>query len=310
LGRLRSPPRQREKLHRPLQHLCRHHQPRLDKHGAGLTFHGAVASTTTLIPNIDIEPFLLVRTAPRVLSHAGTYGSEVEVTPGIFAAGTLPAGFDVSLTGDLQRGAYSSDSFHAGAAIVKVGFLVPHLPWTPRIQGEYDYATGDPHRNAGRIGTYDQLYPSNHNAFGLVDLFGFQNIEQHRINLALLPCKNLSLLFQASSLHLASVRDNVYNSTGKTLVKVPPSGFASDDLGTESDASAKLIVNKFFVINIGTGHLFPGAAMTHNGHAASTTLGYLSLTYRFTVNKHAPSPDVETNATSTTNTTSGLKPTP
>jgi hypothetical protein len=71
---------------------------------------------------------------------------------------------------DQQRGSDSNDSIHAGAGV---------------IRGGYVYATGNPHTNPFRIGTYDQQYPSNHNAFGLVDLFGFQNMKQDRLNLSL-----------------------------------------------------------------------------------------------------------------------------
>gem|GEM_PF-3839635 len=38
------------------------------------------------------------------------------------------------------------------------------------------------------------------NAFGLSDLFGFQNIKQQRVNLDLGPTKNLSLLFRGKAL--------------------------------------------------------------------------------------------------------------
>ena len=248
----------------------------LDTHGAGLTFHGAEGSITTLVRGSDIEPFVLVRTAPRVLGSDGRYGGEVEVTPGIFAAGSIPGGFDFSVTGDLQRGSYAGDTIRAGAGIVKIGFTARALPWTPRVQGEYDYATGNSHRTAGQVSTYDQQYPSNHDAFGLVDLFGFQNIKQDRVNFSLLPRRNLSFLFQAGSLHLASTSDSVYGSAGDALVKVPANGFLSDDIGTEFDASAKHVFHKYLVTNVGLGHLFPGAAMTHSGHAAPLTVGYFS----------------------------------
>jgi hypothetical protein len=63
---------------------------------------------------------------------------------------------DYDILGDLQRGSYSNDSIHAGAGIVKVAHLFDSLPWKPRLGGEYDYATGNPHQNPNRISTYDQ----------------------------------------------------------------------------------------------------------------------------------------------------------
>ena len=57
----------------------------------------------------------------------------------------------------------------------------------PRFLGEYDYASGNTRQNLNKINTFDQQYPSNHNAFGLTDLFGYQNIKEERMNLDLTP---------------------------------------------------------------------------------------------------------------------------
>src|SRR3984957_20023837 len=89
------------------------HPTSLDTPGAGLTFHGVHAKLTTYVPHTDLEPFVLIRTEPRVESHQGTYGSETEVTFGSYYETKLPFGFDASDTGDLQRGSYSNDSIHA-----------------------------------------------------------------------------------------------------------------------------------------------------------------------------------------------------
>jgi Alginate export len=109
---------------------------------------------------------------PRVLSQQGSYGTETETTPGLRVSDNMPGGFDYSVEGVLQRGSYSNDSIHAGAGYAKAAYTSARLPWVPRVQGEYDYATGNTHRDPQRISTFDQQYPSSHNAFGLVDLFG------------------------------------------------------------------------------------------------------------------------------------------
>ena len=259
------------------------HATSLDKHGAGLTFHGIVGQVTTLLPNTTIVPFMLIRRLPRVLSQQAVYGPENEVTTGLYITGKLTHGFEYAATGTLQRGSFSNDSIHAGSEIVKMGYTATSLPWTPRVQVEYDYATGNPHRNLKRIGTNDQIYPSNHNAFGLVDLFGFQNISQVRALLEMKPAKSVSILLQGGSLHLVEMRDALYTSSGGTLIKAPAAGFSSDDIGTEFDASTKFLLHKDLVTAIGVGHLFPGAVLTHNGHGAPLTLAYISFKYRFTL---------------------------
>ena len=125
------------------------------------------------------------------------------------------------------------------AGIAKVAYLFKFVPWKPRLGGEYDYATGNPHQDPNRISTYDQLYPSNHNAFGLSDLFGFQNIKEQRVNLDLGPTKNLWLLFQGEAIGVSSRFDSVYNSGAGVVVKPPSHGFTINRIGDAFDASAK-----------------------------------------------------------------------
>ena len=265
------------------------HPTSLDTHGAGLSFHGVQAKLATYVRHTTIEPFVLVHALPRVTSQQGVVGSQTEVTFGSYYETKLPLGFDSSGTGDLQRGSYSNDSIHAGAAIVRGGYGTKRLPWQPHLEAEYDYATGSPHTNTDRIGTYDQEYPSNHNAFGLVDLFGFQNIKQDRLNLLLAPRSkhggdgDLLLLFQGGSLHAATIHDGIYSGAGASLIAAPTGGFKSDDIGSEFDASAKYIYHKSFVTNIGVGHFFPGELMTSENHGAPLTYAYLGFTYRFKV---------------------------
>ena len=257
----------------------------LDKHGAGLTFHGVYGTIGSWIPNTRLQPFVLVKAFPHVKSQQGIYGSEVETTFGAEADGHFHGWFEYDLLGDLQRGSYSNDSIHAGAGIVKVAHVLNYFPWKARIGGEYDYATGNPHQNPYRIGTYDQQYPSNHNAFGLFDLFGFQNIRERRVNLDLVPTENLLFLIQGESIGVASRFDSVYDGAGGVAVQVPAQGFATNNIGDGFDASTKYVFHDYWVVNAGIGHFFPASLMSANNHGAPLTYSYFSITYRFSVSK-------------------------
>jgi hypothetical protein len=259
------------------------HPGAFDDHAGGLNFHGAYGTLSHLVPKTTIEPYVFVKAMPSVKSQQSIYGTETEVTPGMRVLGNAPLGFDYIAEGALQRGSYSNDSIHAGAGYTKVGWTGKMIPWTPRLQGEYDYATGNPHTNAKRIGTFDQLYPSAHNAFGLTDLLGWQNIQQERINLDLNPVKHLTVLLQQGFLQVATQRDGLYSGSASEFLKPPTKGLASDDIGKEFDASAKYVFHDYFVTNVGVGHFFPAAVMTENSHAAPQTIAYLALIYRFKV---------------------------
>jgi hypothetical protein len=261
------------------------HPSSLDKHGAGLTFHGAVGTIGTWVPHVSIQPFVFVKAFPRVQGANNVFGTQTTVTPGFEAAGDYHGGFNFHALWAIQRGSYSNESIKASAGIIKVGYRVGSIAWQPRLRGEYDYASGNPHTDPLRMGTFDQQYPSNHNAFGLTDLFGFQNIKQDRINLDLTPTQHLSMLFQQEWLQVASTRDSVYNGAAGVVAAAPAAGFRSDDIGREFDASAKYVfLHDYMVINAGVGHFSPGTLMQGNAHGAPLTLAYFSLTYRFKVN--------------------------
>lgn len=259
------------------------HPTSLDKHGAGLTFHGAVGTIGTWVPHLAIQPFVYIKAFPRVESQQSVYGTQTTVTPGAEITGDLPGGFYLDTLGALQRGSYSNDSIHAGAGYIKAGYMAHHIYLKPRLYGEYDYASGNKRRDLQRFGTFDQQYPSNHNAFGLTDLFGFQNIKEERINLDLTASQHVSLLLQQEWLQVDSRYDNVYNGAAGVLVKAPTAGFLSGDIGREFDASAKWVIGSYLVMNAGVAHFSPGALMQENSHGPPLTFTYMSLTYRFKI---------------------------
>jgi hypothetical protein len=266
------------------------HPTSLDKHGGGLTFFGAVGTLGTWVPHLAIQPFVYVQALPRVQSQQNIFGTQTAVTPGVEIAGNLPGGLYVDALVALQRGSYSNDSIHAGAGYVKAGYTSARSFWKPRLLAEYDYASGNKRRDLQRFGTFNQQYPSNHNAFGLTDQFGFQNIKQERIDLDLTPQKRVTLLLQQEWIQVDSRQDNVYSGSASTLVKAPPGGFLSGDIGREFDASIKWAINDYVVMNSGVGHFSPGTLMRENGHGAPLTIFYLSFTYRFKVDKKVTVP--------------------
>lgn len=249
-----------------------------DRPTGGFYLHGAYATLTTLVPHMRLEPFVLLKTSP-VKSLQDEIGREVLVAPGIRVAGDLPAGFDYDVQGTVERGSYVNDTIHAGAGYVLAGYTAKWIPWSPHLEPEYDYATGNPHRNPLRVSTFDQFYPSNHNVFGLTDFFGWENIKQRRLNLDLRPNKSWNLLFQGESLHASTPMDNIVNGSADVLVAPPAGGFRSDDIGSEFDASLGYASRYHLLFNAGVGHFWPGALMAANKHGAPITLTYFQITH-------------------------------
>jgi hypothetical protein len=256
----------------------------MDRQNAGFNFHGACGVIATWVPHTTVEPYVFVKALPWVQSQQAVGGTETEVTPGARVLGNA-RGFEYVAEGALQRGSYANDSIHAGAGYVQAGYFAKRLPWRPRLLAEYDYATGNPHRNAQRIGTFDQLYPSAHDVLGLVDLFGWQNVQQTRFHLDLTPRRHLSVLLEQETLKVANTHDGVYNGSGGTMIASPAGGFHTNDIGQEIDASARYVYRDYVEGNVGVGHFFPGSLMTENQHGTPLTIAYLALTYRFQLAK-------------------------
>jgi len=255
----------------------------LDTTRGGLYLHGAYATLTTLVPHVRLEPYVLMKT-PTVESRQGILGRETLVAPGIRITGKLPANFDYSLEGVLERGAFANDSIRASAGYVKAGYTLHSLPWRPHLQAEYDYASGDPRRDPSVVRTFDQFYPSNHDVFGLTDVFGWQNIVQRRLNIDLHPAKSLYVLLHGETLDVASTNDSVYSGSGGVLVHPPSGGFGSDRIGTEVDGALQYAWKRIPLLwELGIGHFWPGALMSANNHGAQLTLTYFQLTYRLKV---------------------------
>jgi hypothetical protein len=82
---------------------------------------------------------------------------------------------------------FDSRRFDTGRRLLhlKVFYALPHLFWSPRCGGEYDWASGNAAPPSRTVGTFDQQYPSNHNAFGPEDIFGYENIREARVSLDL-----------------------------------------------------------------------------------------------------------------------------
>jgi len=89
-----------------------------------------------------------------------------------------------------------------------------------KIRSPFRVSPGSPHTDTKRNGTFDQLFPSDRNAFGLTDSLGFQNIKEEKVNLDLTPPRHLTVLIQQEWLRLTlrltgRLSRNTPNSSGQ-----------------------------------------------------------------------------------------------
>lgn len=252
-----------------------------DNHAGGLTFHGVYGSFSRVVPKATIEPYVLWKALPVVKSEEGKSADESLVTFGGRWVGKLPANFDYAAEAAGQRGHYSNDDIVAYGGYGVVGYTFDQVSVKPRLSVQYDYASGDRQAKDGRIGTFDQLYPSNHGVFGLVDLLGWRNVRQVRSGFDLKPFSKLGVVLDYRRINLASRHDGLYGSTGSVIVKAPKGGALSTDVGQEVDLSAKYQLRRNIETGAGFGHLFAGIFVAQNSPGSSASVGYGFATYKF-----------------------------
>ncbi|MBZ5607528.1 MAG: alginate export family protein [Acidobacteriia bacterium] len=145
---------------------------------------------------------------------------------------------------------------------------------------EYKYASGTKNpQDTSHTSTFDQLYPANHDKFGHEDLFGWRNLHNYRGLATYGLTKAFSLNFMYDSLWLASARDSLYNSSGKSIAK-SAAGTAGRHVGEETDLFATY-KHKHWLVGAGYGHLFAGQFVRLTTPGVSPTYMYLFHTYSF-----------------------------
>jgi hypothetical protein len=162
----------------------------------------------------------------------------------------------------------------------ELGWKWEKARFAPHVYADYAYASGDRHPKDGQTNTFDQIYPSNHSLYGIIDLFGWQNLRDEKAVLELSPLKKLTLATGFHELNLASANDAIYNGPGNAVARKP--GAYGTHLGEEWEGTANWAVKKYLVSGTGYGHLFPGDVIKSGTKGGSSyNIAYLFVTYAF-----------------------------
>jgi len=140
-------------------------------------------------------------------------------------------------------------------------YRIPGIDPATKLAFEYNYASGDRNPADGIRGTFDQLYPSNHDKYGLDDLIGWRNLRHLRAALEVQPRRSLQLAVQYSSFWRASGWDGLYSISGAPLTP-NPNPASGLHIGQEADARAVWKFTGFASVGLGYGRLVPGQFLT------------------------------------------------
>jgi hypothetical protein len=226
--------------------------------GGGNLFYGIDAPLTVLPNGGVVEPYEFVRTAPNLRTEVGTSGDLTSWTTGTRLAGRLSSKADYNMEFALQRGSLGSDGISAWAGHGLVGRTLSMGRLSYRIFGEYNYASGDESAADGTRGTFDQLYPTAHDKYGLADQVGWKNIHHIRTGVEFRPVQRLLLSGGYHSFWLASGTDALYNAAGVAIARIA-TGAPDRHVGQELDVQMTYTPAPRVQLSGGYAHMFTGA---------------------------------------------------
>jgi hypothetical protein len=235
-----------------------------NKHTPGNNLHGLYGWLEELVPNATVEPYLFWR-----------IGSNIDFkTWGTRWVGTLPRNFDYKIEMALQRGRVPEGSFHAWAGHWVLGYTVRKTRWIT----EYNYATGDDDPEDGHLETFDVLYPTPHDKYGLADRVGWRNIHHLRYGVEYKPFPTWTFVGNYHTWWLATTNDGLYSAPGRLIARMPG---APSHVGYELDVLASHTFSKHVRASGGYGHLFPGGFLKAAIPGRSFNFSYAMVTVEF-----------------------------
>jgi len=254
-----------------------------DKSGNGNRFAGAYVTSAALVPKGTVEPYLFWRRDANLRSEAGVLDALHQVTTGGRFVGKLAARIDYNIEAAIQRGSLGPDSISAWAGHWQLRETLPGAG-TPHLVGEYNYASGDAHPTDGVRGTFDQLYPTAHDKYGLADQVGWRNIHHLRVGFDVTPIKLTPIAVSYHSYWLAESRDALYAASGVAIARVA-GGAASTRVGQEIDVQVSRPLTPQLALAGGYSHLIAGPFLKEATPGKSYSGPFVMLTYVFLAEK-------------------------
>jgi hypothetical protein len=248
-----------------------------DRSGNGNRFAGAYGTTTALVPKATVEPYVFYRSDRGIRSEAGTLAEIHQTTAGLRWVGQLPGGTEYGFEGVRQSGSLATDTISAWATHLQAR-TAPFA--SVRFTGEYNYATGDTDAGDGVRGTFDQLYPTPHDKYGLADQVGWRNIHHLRAGAEIARFKALPVSVNYHTWWLAEATDALYLASGAQLARVA-GGASATHVGHELDIQVSRALTPQLQLVAGYAYIRSGAFLEEATPGASYSTPFLMLTYVF-----------------------------
>lgn len=179
-----------------------------------------------------------------------------------------------------QFGTQGGDDVEAYGAHARLGYTWTDRPWTPRLGGEFAYASGDRNPRDGKNQTFDNLYTCPTSYYGRMNFLSWQNMMDFQATFSVKPTKKLKLWVDYHYFRLASDTDSWYwfNFTRRAR---DAGGDSGHELGQEIDLLAKWTVSKNLDLFAGYAFFLPGTFVENTLGYDNANWGFFQLVYKF-----------------------------
>ena len=254
----------------------------ISHHQEGNNIYGLYGGIDRILPSAVLEPFVLWRVQPSVPIETTAKvktGKQDEKAYGFRLKGATAGALDYSYEAVVERGTDGPNDIRAWGQTLGADYRFDRTFWHPKIFGQYDYASGDKNPNDGTHGTFDTMYPTAHDRFGVTDQFGWQNIVAARGGVTIEPRRRWTVTAQYLNFRLASAADSLYNTSGGSIVR-DTNGRYGTHIGEEFDVYTWFELNRHLNIGMGIGHLMPGAFLAGNTKGPTYNYPYFAINFK------------------------------
>ncbi len=178
-----------------------------------------------------------------------------------------------------QFGEVADKDLAAFAGHWKLGYQFSDA-WKTNAGLQYNYATGDSDIHDGDVGTFQNLFPTNHMFYGYMDTTGWMNMHNPQFNLSVQPVENLKFTLDYHLYWNATSNDAWYRVNGVTQVRgIAPN--ADRFRGSEIDVTVACKCTKNISFLLGYSHYFAADYLNDTGASDDADFAYAQVQINF-----------------------------
>lgn len=173
------------------------------------------------------------------------------------------------------------DSHQAYAFSLRGTYAIQDAPADPSIGIELNYGSGDDDLTDGSSRTFDNLYPTNHAHYGMMDFASWRNAMNAGLLTTVHPHEKLTTRLDVWALGLAESEDHWYAASGAPVGSASARDNGSHYLGTEIDFINTIRVCRNLTVEVAFGYFFSGSATKGRSTGDDSAFTYVegSLTF-------------------------------